>query len=200
VLGELAIVDLKHERLLEPDDHRRGSAFGELAQERSPFAHDLLRDVHLLGELRIESGELDAVGQLRRVQRVALAEPQPREQLLRQHDAGGIAEDGDSDAALALAKQQGCPEHQWKEIARAQEEKHPATAAVIYRSLVDPIVGISNNNAYDNGVELILCVRELMRRAGEAPAFSTWVKELRVRHKAKKNFIKRLDDGLGKRQ
>lgn len=108
-------------------------------------------------------------------------------------------QDGDSDAALALAKQHGCPERLWKEIARAQEEKQPAIAAGIYRSVVDRIVNVANNRAYDNAVELILHVRELMHRADEASALDAWVEELRAKHKAKRNFIKRLDDGLGRR-
>jgi uncharacterized Zn finger protein len=83
-------------------------------------------------------------------------------------------EDGDSDAALALANEHGCPEHLWTEIARAREKKHPAHAAAIYRSFVDHVVGRANNSAYDSGVDLILDVRELMRRAGETREFAAW--------------------------
>ena len=97
VLGDLAVVNGEDERLSQPDDHRRLSALRELAQQRAALAHHPLGGFHLAGELRIERGELDAVGKLRSVERVALLDAKAREQLPGQDDAGGIANGGDLD-------------------------------------------------------------------------------------------------------
>jgi hypothetical protein len=97
MLGDLAVVDGKNERFFQPNDHRDGSARRQLAQHVAVLPHHALRHLHLPGELRIERRQLDPVRQLRRIEGVALPEPQPREQLLRQYDPGGIADGGDLD-------------------------------------------------------------------------------------------------------
>lgn len=97
MLRDLAVVDGKNERFFQPNDHRDGSARRQLAQHVAVLPHHALRHLHLPGELRIERRQLDPVRQLRRIQRVALPKPQPREQLLRQDDPGGISDGGDLD-------------------------------------------------------------------------------------------------------
>ena len=109
-------------------------------------------------------------------------------------------EEGDSDAALAEARAGGCTESLWFEIAHEREKNHPADAAEIYRKSIDRIVGQAKNSAYDQGVALIAKVRKLMRSAGQEREFVEWLGELRVRHKAKRNFLQRLEAALGKAQ
>ena len=64
-------------------------------QQGTALAHHALGDFHLFGELGVEGRELDAVRQFGGVERVALFQAQPRQQLLGQDDAGGIADGGD---------------------------------------------------------------------------------------------------------
>lgn len=104
--------------------------------------------------------------------------------------------EGDSDAALAQAqaKTGGCGESLWFAIAEARETKHPEDAAAIYQARLDNIVNRKNNNAYDEGAALVAKVRDLMQRTKQEKEFAAWLDTVRVRHKAKRNFMQRLDD------
>ncbi len=104
--------------------------------------------------------------------------------------------DGDSDAALAEARAAGCPQHLWFAIAQACEKRHPADAADIYRGAIDSIVGMANNRAYDDATALIEKILDLMNRAGQQHDFTAWLDEVRAKHKAKRNFVKRLDAAM----
>jgi uncharacterized Zn finger protein len=101
--------------------------------------------------------------------------------------------EGDSDAALAEAKTGGCTAELWLALAKAREKEHPADAAAIYRQRLDDIVDRKNNDVYDRGAELIVRVRDLMRRAKQESQFAAWLDDVRARHKAKRNFMKRLE-------
>lgn len=101
--------------------------------------------------------------------------------------------EGNSDAALAAAREGGCTHRHWLDIACARENAHPAEAAGIYRGVLDAIVNRGNNTAYDEAAALVAKVQTLMQRAGEWKQFSAWIDELRTRHKAKRNFMQRLD-------
>lgn len=134
-----------------------------------------------------------------------LREPAPKDQPRYGWAPGGhslLVEiflwEGDSDAALAAAREGGCSVKHWFDLARAREKDHPAEAAEIYRVSIDGIVGRTNNGAYDDAVELVVKVRDLMRRANQERPFAEWLGELRVRHKAKRNFMQRLERAVGK--
>ena len=102
----------------------------------------------------------------------------------------------DSDAALAEARAGGCAEHLWIKLAQALEAARPADAAEIYRARIEPIVSRTNNGAYDEAVKLTSRIAALMKRAGQEGAFREWLNILRARHKAKRNFMGRLDKVL----
>jgi uncharacterized Zn finger protein len=113
--------------------------------------------------------------------------------------------EGDSDAALAEAKTGGCTESLWFDLAKAREKEHPADAAEIYRNRLDGIVQQGNNRAYDEAAALIRRIRELMRRTKQEKEFAAWLEAVRIRHKAKRNFMQRLDKvmataGKGRRE
>ena len=101
--------------------------------------------------------------------------------------------EGDSDAALAEAKSGGCSRNVWMQLARAREKDHPLDAATIYRDSIDAIVERKHNQAYDEAAELVQTIRALMARAGEADEFATWLEALRAKHKAKRNFMQRIE-------
>ena len=104
--------------------------------------------------------------------------------------------EGDSDAALAEANSGGCTGTAWFQLAQAREHDHPADAAVIYRNSIDGIVNRTNNRAYDEAAELAGKIKALMQRAGQKKEFAAWLEALRVEHKAKRNFMRRIE-GLG---
>ncbi|MEX2050276.1 MAG: hypothetical protein WD944_03445 [Steroidobacteraceae bacterium] len=101
--------------------------------------------------------------------------------------------EGDSDAALAEAKAGGCAREAWMRLARAREHDHPLDAADIYRNAIDSIVELKHNRAYDEAAALAGKIKTLMERAGQGEAFAVWREALRVKHKAKRNFMQRIE-------
>ncbi len=101
--------------------------------------------------------------------------------------------EGDSDAALAEARAGGCVREAWMHLARAREPDHPADGADIYQRFIDDLVDRRNNPAYVEAAALVGRVKELMRRADQKGEFAAWLAELRTRHKAKRNFMRRIE-------
>lgn len=101
--------------------------------------------------------------------------------------------EGDSDAALAEAKSGGCTGSAWTQLAQAREKDHPQDAAAIYRNSIDGIVNQTNNRAYDEAAELAGKINALMQRAGQKEEFTAWLEALRLKHKAKRNFMQRIE-------
>lgn len=101
--------------------------------------------------------------------------------------------EGDSDAAAAEARAGGCTESLWFALAKAREKDHPADAAEIYRARLDGVVEQKNNRAYDEAAALVRKIRDLMRRTKQEKEFAAWLEAVRGKHKAKRNFMQRLD-------
>lgn len=99
----------------------------------------------------------------------------------------------DSDAALAEAKAGGCTGSLWFELAKAREKDHPADAAEIYRARLDGIVEQKNNRAYDEAAALVKKIGGLMRCTKQEQEFAAWLDAVRAKHKAKRNFMQRLE-------
>lgn len=106
-----------------------------------------------------------------------------------------LLHEGDSGAALAEARAGGCTEGLWMKLAEAREAAHPADAIEIYQARLDPIVNRANNQAYDEAAALARRIGGLMKRAGKEKELDEWLQALRARHKAKRNFMKRLEEG-----
>ena len=101
--------------------------------------------------------------------------------------------EGDSDAALAEAKAGGCTREAWMKLAQAREKDHPADAADIYRKRIDEVIDRKKNRTYDEAAELAGKIKALMQRAGQKEEFSAWLDALREKHKAKRNFMQRIE-------
>lgn len=101
--------------------------------------------------------------------------------------------EGDSDAALAEARSGGCTRDAWMELARARENNHPHDAAAIYCESIDAIVERKHNQAYDEAAALAGRIKALMARAGQTNEFTSWLDTLRAKHKAKRNFMQRME-------
>ncbi len=101
--------------------------------------------------------------------------------------------EGDSGAALAEARAGGCTADLWMKLAKAREKAHPQDAIAIYQQRIDPIVNLAHNQAYDDAAELAGTIKALMNRTGQAEQFGEWMAEVRAKHKAKRNFTKRIE-------
>ena len=99
----------------------------------------------------------------------------------------------DIEAAWREAKAGGCSNSLWLDLAAKREKKHPEDALPIYQRQIEPVVDRKNNEAYKEAVDFLRKVRELMIRLGRETEFAEYANQLRVAHKAKRNFMKLLD-------
>lgn len=107
--------------------------------------------------------------------------------------------DGDVGAALAEARSGGCSHPVWMKLAGACERDRPGDAAEIYQARIDTVVDRKNDQAYEEAAEMVGRIWQLLERAGRREEFAHWVEGLRVKHKAKRNLMKRLEHVAGQR-
>jgi uncharacterized Zn finger protein len=101
--------------------------------------------------------------------------------------------EGDAVAALEAARAGGCGTHLWLQLAGALEADHADEAIANYQDRIDPIVGRTGNQSYDQAADLLRRVCDLMTRSGRGGELGPYLDALRARHKAKRNFIRRLE-------
>lgn len=82
-------------------------------------------------------------------------------------------------------------------LAEALAATRPADAVHLYREVVPDIVGLTNNSAYASAIELIRQIKPLMLSQGQATQWQAYLVKLRTAFKAKRNFIKLLDEIKG---
>ncbi|HZJ50967.1 MAG TPA: hypothetical protein VFF07_08975, partial [Actinomycetota bacterium] len=99
----------------------------------------------------------------------------------------------DVEAAWAEAKVGGCADALWMRLAALRERDHPGDAVPLYQDEVERTVGKKNNRAYEEAVELLRKVEDLMGRAGRGTEFPAYLESVRAAHKPKRNFMKLLD-------
>ncbi len=95
--------------------------------------------------------------------------------------------------ALAEARKDGNPEHLWRQLARACEAGLPRDAIEVYRLLVEQAVRLANNHANADAAGMIRTVGHLNAPLGLKLEFDAYAEDLRVRHKATRNFMRELD-------
>jgi len=95
-------------------------------------------------------------------------------------------------AALAAARAHGCAGPRWLALAQALETDQPGESIRIYQAQIEPIIRRSAPG-YHEAAQLIERLSTLMRRAQQQQAFVNWLAGVRLRYKAKRNFIKELD-------
>ncbi|MBN0987651.1 SWIM zinc finger family protein [Amphritea pacifica] len=97
--------------------------------------------------------------------------------------------------ALALVRQHQVDESSLLQVAQAFNNK-PDIAIPLYALLADGYVSQGNNNAYHKAVALILTVISIADDAGHKALAEQMLTDFRVRFKAKRNFIKFLNEAL----
>jgi uncharacterized Zn finger protein len=101
--------------------------------------------------------------------------------------------EGNVEEAWREAKEGGCSDRLWLDLAARREEGHPEDSLIIYQERIEPLVNQTNKKAYADAYELLLRVRELMRRLVRQDEFDEYVELLRLEYKRKRNFMKLLD-------
>jgi uncharacterized Zn finger protein len=101
--------------------------------------------------------------------------------------------EGNVEDAWREAREGGCSDGLWLDLASLREEDHPEDSLAIYQERIEPLVNRTNNKAYRRAYELVLKVRILMRRLGREAEFDEYMELLRLEYKRKRNFMKLLD-------
>ena len=97
------------------------------------------------------------------------------------------------EAAWCEAKEGGCSERLWLELADRRAREHPEDSLSIYEARIEPLIEQTNNAAYKRAYEVLLKTRELTRQLDRKREFDEYVELLRLEYKRKRNFIKLLD-------
>lgn len=104
-----------------------------------------------------------------------------------------LLHDRDADAALNEAKAGLCDARVLVELARALAPTRPEEAIPLYKRAVSPIVELKRNDAYAEAAAVMRAVRDLLKTLGREREFGAWLAEVRLAHRAKRNFMKLLD-------
>lgn len=99
----------------------------------------------------------------------------------------------DVEAAWREAKEGGCSDDLWLELAARREQDHPKDALTIYQPRIEPLINQTNNTAYKEAYELLLRMRGLMKRLDREQEFDEYLELIRMEYKRKRNFMKLLD-------
>ncbi len=97
------------------------------------------------------------------------------------------------DDAWREAKEGGCSQAFWLQPAEIREKTHPHDALTVYRDYIPKVLAQTNNRAYEEAICFLHKLRALYAAVGEPKAFQNYLTELRIACRAKRNFIKLLD-------
>jgi len=99
----------------------------------------------------------------------------------------------DAEAAWREAREGGCSDGLWLQLAAAREKEHPADAAPIYLKQAESAVVATRNGRYDDSVGLLVKAAAVMKRMGRSEEFVRRLDALRANYKIKRNFIKLVE-------
>jgi uncharacterized Zn finger protein len=99
----------------------------------------------------------------------------------------------DIEAAWREAQEGECAEHLWIELAQKRQKAHPEDALPIYQRQIEPALQRRNIGGYQDAVGYLRKVQGLMGRLGRQRDFAAYLQELRAAHRAKRDFMKLLD-------
>ena len=97
------------------------------------------------------------------------------------------------EAAWQEAKAGICHERLWLQLADARAKEHPEDAIAVYRRQVVHLVQLTNNRSYAEAITLIKKIKPLLTRCRGTSSVGDYLAELRLSFKAKRNFMKMLD-------
>ncbi len=97
------------------------------------------------------------------------------------------------DEAWREAVEGGCSPGLWLKLAAAREGDRPEDAISVYRDRIEDLIDQKNKESYREARDLILKVRELMRRTGRGPEFADYLDSVRAAHRRKRNLMALLE-------
>ncbi len=96
----------------------------------------------------------------------------------------------DIEAAWAEARTGGCSESIWLQLAKARENDHPEDAIIIYQRHVSHLLNQKNNHSYQDAVNYLAKIHEIMDRMNREAEFRQYLLALKNEWKRLRNFIK----------
>jgi uncharacterized Zn finger protein len=99
----------------------------------------------------------------------------------------------DAEAAWQEAQSGICHEKLWIKLAELRAKEHPQDAITVYRRQIGRLVQQTNNHSYGEAIELIKKIKPLLIRVSGTSSVGNYHAELRGIFKAKRNFMKMLD-------
>jgi uncharacterized Zn finger protein len=97
------------------------------------------------------------------------------------------------ETAWREAREGGCSDDLWLELAAKRDKDHPEDTLPIYQRQIEPTLDRKNNEAYAETINLLRKVRELMVRLERKDEFTNYLDKVRTAHKPKRNFMKLLE-------
>ena len=86
-----------------------------------------------------------------------------------------------------------CSERLLERLAQASEASHPREASAIYRQRVETVLGQGGSHNYHQAKELLGRMRAIAVRIGEDDSHAIFQRDIVMRHRAKRNFIKLME-------
>jgi uncharacterized Zn finger protein len=99
----------------------------------------------------------------------------------------------DVEAAWREAREGGCSDDLWLQLAAKREPGHPEDVLPVYQRQVEATVARKNNEAYAAAIGYVRAVRRVLVRLKREAEFPRYLESVRAAHKPKRNFIKLLD-------
>ncbi len=101
--------------------------------------------------------------------------------------------------AWMVVNDHGCNEYLLEQLAEASEQSHPVEALKVYADHVERRVRVGGPVNYERACQIVGRMRVLREGLGETAQHAAYLDGLRIRHKAKRNFMKLLTPGESSR-
>ncbi|MGG5809166.1 hypothetical protein [Falsiroseomonas sp. CW058] len=97
--------------------------------------------------------------------------------------------EGRLDAAWAVTRAPGLPDHALRRLAEASEAAMPEGALAAYAGLVERQVALTNRQGYEEACRLVARMAALCARRGEEAEHRAFIEDLLRRYGAKRSFV-----------
>jgi hypothetical protein len=105
-----------------------------------------------------------------------------------------LSDAGRLDEAWAVVIDSRCTEPVVERLARSSEATHPDQALAVYAQIADRALATVNNAGYEAAIKQIARAARLRCAIGRDDEQAAYIESLATRHKAKRNFIRLLND------
>jgi uncharacterized Zn finger protein len=100
----------------------------------------------------------------------------------------------DLESAWRAAREGGCTDTLWLELADRRRAEHPEDALKVYRGHVEHTIAGKDKRSYAEAIRLMKqMIDPLFVECGRAADFDTYLAEVRATHRQKRNLMKLMD-------